>query len=207
MSTLARSRLLIGYNQFLCAEALVSGSVAVFVPPLTAKLLSRVDSPTQYADELLQLREDFTGFRTAYAQFLAILKDPNVALKTKIDAKKKMISRITEIIDSGESGHAFNVRTIWDKVILSSLGSDGASTNLSLSGMVSLLLEQASTEMTKGKARALFDLWTDTLNMKDYGALLERSFNTEIKPDELDRYKRYSEALRSLIKSSPVRKS
>ena len=176
--------------------------VAVFVPPLTTKLLSRVDSPNQYADELLQLREDFTGFRTAYAEFLAVLKDPTITLKTKIDAKKKMISCITGIIDSGESGHALNVKTVWDKVIGSSLDSDGASTKLSLSGMVSLLIDQVSTEMAKGKARALFDLWTDTLNMKDHGALLERSFRTEIEPAELERYKEYSEALRSLIRSS-----
>lgn len=184
------------------ALILLGMPISVFIPPLTAKLLSRVDSPKQYADELLELREDFTDFRTAYNEFLTILKDPNVTLKAKIDAKKRMMSRVTGIIDSGESRHALNVKTIWDKLISSSLDVEGASTKLSLSGMVSILLDQTSIERTKGKARALFDLWTDSLNMKDHGALLESSFNTEIDPNEVKQYKKYSESLRFLIRTA-----
>ena len=72
----------------------------------------------------------------------------------------------------------------------------------SIIGMVSLLLDQALKETAKGKARALFDLWTDTLNMKEYGPLLERSFKTDIKPMDVERYKKYSESLRLLIRAS-----
>ncbi|MCP5105065.1 MAG: hypothetical protein GY950_16880 [bacterium] len=176
--------------------------IAVFVPPLTAKLLSTVDSPKDYSNELLELREKFSGFRKAYSEFLAVLKDPSITLKEKIDSKKKMITRITGIIESGQSGHALNVKTIWDKLISSSLDEGGSSTKLSLSGMVSLLLEQLAKEKTKGHARALFDLWTDTLNLKNYGQLIEKAFKTKIDATEVERYKRYSQALRQLIKSA-----
>lgn len=176
--------------------------IAVFVPPLTAKLLSTVDSPKDYSNELLELREKFSGFRIAYSEFLAVLRDPSITLQEKIDSKRKMISRITGIIESGQSGHALNVKTIWDKLISSSLDEGGPSTKLSLSGMVSLLLEQLAKEKTKGQARALFDLWTDTLNLKDYGQLVEKAFKTKIDATEVERYKHYSQALRQLIKSA-----
>ena len=113
-----------------------------------------------------------------------------------------MISRITGIIESGQSRHALNVKTIWDKLVSSSLDEQGPSTKLSLSGMVSLLLEQLAKENAKGQARALFDLWTDALNLKDYGQLVEKAFKTEIDSREVERYKQYSQALRQLIKSA-----
>ena len=176
--------------------------IAVFVPPLTANLLSNVDSNKDYADGLLNIRQKFSGFRKSYSEFLALLKDPTVTLKEKIDAKKQLVTRITGIIDRGEGGHALNVKTIWDKVISSSLDNSGASTKLSLSGLVSLLLEQLGKEGIKGKARALFDLWTDTLNMKNYGSVIEKAFKTEISLMEVDRYKSYSGAIRKIIKST-----
>ncbi|GAF76036.1 unnamed protein product, partial [marine sediment metagenome] len=184
------------------ALTLLGMPVAVFVPPLTAKLLSKVDSPKDYSNGLLELREKFSGFRKAYSEFLAVLRDPTTTLQKKIESKKKMIARITGIIESGQSRHALNIKTIWDKLVSSSLDEDGPSTKLSLSGMVSLLIEQLTKEKAKGHARALFDLWTDTVNLKDYGQLVEKSFKTEIDASEVERYKQYSQALRQLIKSA-----
>jgi hypothetical protein len=182
------------------ALILLGMPVSVFIPPLTAKLLSRVsDSPNDYPNELLQLRDKFSGFRKAYGEFLAILQDPNVTLKTKIDAKKKMISRITGIIDQGDSRHALHVKTIWDKIFSANFDNSGVSTKLSLSGLMTILIDQLSAEGAKGQARAIFDLWTDTLNLKNYGELLEKSFKTEIDPKEIEQYKKYSVSVRKII--------
>ena len=178
--------------------------VSVFIPPLTATLLKRVDSKNDYPNELLQIREKFSGFREAYCNFLTILQDHTVTLKEKIDAKKRILSRISGIIEKGESGHALNVKTIWDKILNSSMDDSGVSTKLSLSGMVSILIEQLAKEKAKGHAKALFDLWTDTLNMKNYGQIIEHSFKTDIDPKEVKRYQQYSGALRNLIKTSGI---
>jgi hypothetical protein len=120
-------------------------------------------------------------------------------LKQKIDAKKHMVTRIGGVIQVGESGHSLNVRTLWEKIIDSSLDQSGVSSKVSLSGMVSLLLDQLSKERVKGQARALFDLWTDTMNLRNYEQLIERSFEARIEVTEAARYKAYSEAVRKLI--------
>jgi hypothetical protein len=182
------------------ALVLLGMPVAVFVPPLAAKLLSRVRSLQDCPSELLELRENFSGFRTAYGEFLAVLKDPQVTLDKKIDAKKKMISRITGIITKGESRHALHVKSIWDKMVSSSLDEAGISNKLSLSGFVSVLMDQLTSEGIKGHARALFDLWTDTLNIKNYGELIEKSFKRTIESAEIDQFNLFSEAVRKLIK-------
>jgi len=93
-----------------------------------------------------------------------------------------------------------NVITIWDKAIGISFDGLGVSPKLSLSGIISLLIEQIQKEHTRGKARALFDLWTDTVNLKNYGNLIEKTFHTEIDPFEADQVKLYSAAIRSILR-------
>lgn len=184
------------------ALAVLGMPVAVFIPPLTAKVLSRVGSPDDYPDAVLTLRGTFSGFRDSHREFLAIVSDPNVTLKEKIDAKKRMFSRITGIIDKGESGHALNVKTIWNKLVSSSVDDSGVSARLSLSGLISLFFDQLASERVRGQARALFDLWTDTLNLKNYGELIEKSFGTTIDSAELQLHKEYTESVRKLIRGA-----
>lgn len=186
----------------VAALAVLGMPLAVFIPPLTAKLLARVNSPDDYPGEVLALREKFAGFRSSYREFVAIVRDPNVTLKNKIDAKRRMLSRITGVLDKGESGHALNVKTILSKLFSSSVDDSGVSAKLSLSGLMSLLCDQMATERVKGQARALFDLWTDTLNLRDYGGLIEKTFGTTIDSAELELYKGYTESVRRLIRGA-----
>jgi hypothetical protein len=139
------------------ALMLLGMPVSVFVPPMTARILTTVDSRAHYIEEIVKLRDKFSGFRQSYREFLSMLGDSSVTLKDKIDAKKKMLTRITGIIEQGESGHALNVKTVWDKLVSSSLNEEGTSTKLSLSGLASLLIDQLSKENAKGHAKALFD--------------------------------------------------
>jgi len=182
------------------ALTLLGMPVALFVPPLTAKVLSESGSPRDYPGQILALRDRFAGFRKTYNEFLSLLKDPEVTIKEKIAAKERLFEQITGVIERGEAGHALNVRTLWDKLVSSQLDQSGPSAKLSLSGLVSLLIEQAMKERTKGRARALFDLWVDTLNLKNYGALIEKAFKTKIQHQEIERFQKYSVAVRAIIR-------
>ena len=185
------------------ALTLLGMPASVFIPPLTAKILSKTDDSRNFPLEVLALRDKFSKFRKTYNDFLKLLKASDVTLKEKIKAKERLFECITGIIEKGEAQHALNIRTIWDKLVSSHLDEAGPSAKLSLSGLVSILLEQLSKEHIKGQARALFDLWTDTLNMKNYGELIEKAFKTEIDRKEIESFKSYSKAIRGIVRGSP----
>lgn len=182
--------------------SLLGMPVSIFIPPLTANILSKKCSPKEYPSEILELRDKFKGFRVAYSEFIQLLRDPNITLKEKISAKERLYKSILGVIESGEGQHTLNLRTIWDKLISSQIGESEISTKVSFSGLVSVLLDQLLKERIKGRARSLFDLWTDTLNLKNYGKLIEETFKTEINTNEIDFLKKYSNAIRAIIKSA-----
>lgn len=175
--------------------------VTIFVPPLTANILSKAPPSRDYVSEILYLREKFAPFRKTYNEFVELLKSSDVTIREKIYAKERLFNAMTGIIERGDGQHALNVRTIWDKLITSEFGESGVSSKFSLSGMVSVAVEQILKEQKIGRARALFDLWTDTLNMKNYSSLIEKTFNTVIDPIEVEKFKKYSEAVRSIIRN------
>ena len=184
------------------ALVLLGMPVALFIPPLTAKVLSEISHPSECVIEILELSRKFTKFRKTYGEFLRALQRPDLTLREKIAVKKRLVEDIRGIIESGEGQHALNVRTILDKVISSDFGDSGISAKLSLSGVISVLVEQMLKEHTKGHAKALFDLWTDVLNIKNYGSLIEKVFRTELDPQEIEFFENYSSAIRTIIRSN-----
>jgi hypothetical protein len=183
------------------ALALLGMPVALFIPPLTAKILSESASAQDFPSQILALRDRFAGFRDTYNKFLLLLKDPSITMKDKIAAKERLFKDITGVIERGEADHALNIRTLWDKLVSSELDRSGPSAKLSLSGLVSLVVEQAMKEHTKGRARAIFDLWVDTLNLKNYGVLIENTFHTKIRNEDVERFQRYSRAVKAIIRN------
>ena len=131
--------------------ALLGMPVAIFIPPLTAKVLSGISHPSECAIEILELRNKFAKFRKTYRDFSRILQQPDMTLREKIAMKKRLVENISGVIESGEGQHALNVRTILDKVIGSDFGDSGISTKLSLSGAVSVLIEQTLKDWTFAK--------------------------------------------------------
>jgi hypothetical protein len=174
---------------------------AMFLPPLTSAVLQRGTARGDILAEVLELRRRFEPYRATYREFEAILRDKDRTLGDKIAAKKRLFTEIVGVLDSKPGEHALHIRTLWDKVVSSSLDEKGVGTTFSLSGAVSLLVDQLLVERTKGRARALFDLWTDALNVKDYGSLVRRTFGVEISPAEVDFVKEYSQAVRAIIRS------
>jgi hypothetical protein len=79
----------------------------------------------------------------------------------------------------------------------SNLDGEGVTTKPSLSGMASLVLEQAMEAHTRGRAQALFDLWTDTMNIENYGELLQSYFGRPIPPREIQHLKNYALEVRA----------
>jgi acyl carrier protein len=63
-----------------------------------------------------------------------------------------------------------------------------------------MLLDELLKERTKGRARALFDLWTDALNVTNYGSLLESAFGVTISDDEYESVKTYSQGIRAIAR-------
>ncbi len=62
-------------------------------------------------------------------------------------------------------------------------------------------MDQYSHQKATGHAKALFDLWSDTLSIQNYGGLIQKSFGVEIDPKEVESLKQYSASIRSLISS------
>jgi hypothetical protein len=174
--------------------------VTVFVPPLTAKVLGRGARGEGLLSAVVDLREEFTGLRSAYSEFRRGLEDPSRTLRDQLSAKKRMYDQVLGLFD-GDSGHALNVRTVWDKLVSASLDEAGSSSKLSLSGAVSLLLDQLSQKQIRGRARALFDLWADTTNIENYGGLLESSLGVRVDTEEAKFVRSYSEAERRIIRT------
>lgn len=174
--------------------------VAIYVPPMTAKILAKHPPLDDLLTEVLELRKAFDGFRATYREFSELLRSDSVSLKKKIEAKNKMFNSIVAAVEQGGTAHALHVKTIWDKLVSSSLDEQGVATKLSLSGMASLLLEQAKEAHTKGRASALFDLWTDTVNIKNYAGLLQSYFGTTINDEEIKHLKDYALGVRAAMR-------
>jgi hypothetical protein len=173
--------------------------ISIFIPPLTARLLDRADGLGKLPDELMSLREEFARIRESYNSFAALLSDPAVSLSDKIAARKKLFQDITGMMERNDVAGSLNLKVLWDKLAGAEAGADGVSSKLSLSGAVSVLLDEFVKSRKKGRARALFDLWTDTVKMKNYGTLIERAFKTTVDPREVETLRAYSRAVRKLV--------
>jgi hypothetical protein len=182
------------------ALAALGMPVALFLPPLTTAVLQKGAKGHNIINEALELRRRFASFRDSYREFEDTLKDPNVSLRDKIAAKNRLFASIVGVIKDDPGRHGLNIKTVWDKVVSSSLDEKGPATKLSLSGLISILLDELLKERTRGKARALFDLWTDALNVKNYGQLLESAFGVTISLEEYKSVKAYSEAVRVIAR-------
>lgn len=176
----------------------------VIVPPLTAHVLSRASSSAEYGNELLELRERFSEYRRTYREFNDLLRDPEVPIKKKLHERALLSDSIKSIIDRGESEHAINVRAIFDTLFSSDLDPSGMSVGLSLTRLVQVATDQIRQRRIRGRARALFDLWSDATNLKNYGSLIERTFGTEINPREARALNSYAAATKSILNSASV---
>jgi hypothetical protein len=175
---------------------------ALFLPPLTTAVLQTGARRGNVMGEVLKLRRRFEPYRQTYREFEAILQDSTRTLREKIAARNRLFNEIIGVLNAAPGEHALHIKTIWDKVISSSLDERGIGSKLSLSGMVSVLIDQLVVERTKGRARALFDLWTDALNVKDYGLLVQQAFGAKISASDVELMKAYSLAVRAIIRMS-----
>lgn len=183
------------------ALVLLGMPVAIFIPPLTARLLDRADSVGRLPAELLALRQEFASIRVSYNAFTALLSDPTVSIHEKISARQRLFQDITGMMERNDVAGSLNLKVLWDKLAGAEAGADGVSSKLSLSGAVSVLLDEFVKSRKMGRARALFDLWTDTVKMKNYGTLIEKAFKTKIDPKEVETLRVYSGAIRKLVGS------
>lgn len=172
----------------------------VFIPPLTATILAKHPGPDNYADEILEMRRRFDKYRETYREFNALIADPNVTIKEKLQAKQRLDDSIKSIIAQGASGHSLNIQTIFDSILNADWGEEGVSVSLSIVGVLVALLKQFQKMQVRGRARAIFDLWSDGKNLSGYGSLIEKSFGVQIDPAEMDSLEGYSSAVRSIIR-------
>jgi hypothetical protein len=128
-----------------------------------------------------------------------------VSIEEKITNRRKLFQDIKEMMDRNDVGGTLNLKVLWEKLAGMQVGTDGLSSKLSLSGAVSVLLEQFIKSHKKGRARALFDLWTDTVKMENYGTLIEKAFKTRVDPKEIETLRAYSGAVQKLIGGAGAR--
>ena len=180
------------------ALALLGMPVRFFLPPLTAIILSKAPaSPTDYISEILRLRDQFSVFRRRYSELAHILENEDLPLRKKLAAKKKYYDDVVKMLKGEVSKASLTMRIVWDGLIAPTIGD--FSIHTAATRVISLLLKQLNRVGIKGRAKSLFDLWINTLNIREYGKLLENNFKCMLDSDELEKYKLYSRGIREII--------
>lgn len=172
----------------------------MYVPPIMAAVLEKKPPPKDIPNEIIKLRHKFSNYRKKYRSFLEDLQNPNLSIKEKLENKARLVDAIESVIKKQTTNHALNIKTIWDKMVSSSLSEEELSSRISLSGAASLIIEEIHRQHVMGRAKAIFDLWTDTRSIKNYGKLLEDNFGTTITSEEIDFTSKYSHALKTIIR-------
>ena len=104
---------------------------------------------------------------------------------------------VVKMLKGEVSKASLTMRIVWDGLIAPTIGD--FSIHTAATRVISLLLKQLNRVGIKGRAKSLFDLWINTLNIREYGKLLENNFKCMLDSDELEKYKLYSRGIREII--------
>jgi hypothetical protein len=161
--------------------------VRVYVPPAPALILERVATHvSRLVDEILAMREEFAEFRVKYREHQAVLNAPaEYTLAELLDAKKESFFEVETALKAISTGRQSSrlMMEIYDAVVGASLSPDDSGVELKVSSPISKLLglglKELGARIVRGRARCLFDLWKNVMDIRGYDSLVTSTFDLE----------------------------
>lgn len=163
------------------------------IPPIPAVVLNRAGRKLKaYVPKLIELREEFEGFREKYRSYQRVLENPDdlslaELLRAKEEAYDNVVRQISEL--EGTARYGRSVKELYEALVSGQLVESEGDVELKISSPITKLLQSALRKMRvrriKGRAKKLFDLWQSVLQIKNYNRLVTQTF--DIDPDELKR--------------------
>lgn len=159
----------------------------VYVPPAPALILQRAATQVnKLIDEILVMRDEFAQFRKKYRQHQAVLSAPNnYKLAELLDAKRESFFEVEMALNAISKSRQTSrlMMEIYDAVVGASLSPDDNGMELKVSSPISKLLglglKELGIRIVRGRARCLFDLWRNVLEIRGYDSLVTNTFDLE----------------------------
>lgn len=163
--------------------------VRVYVPPAPALILERAATNiNNLVDEIFTMREEFAQFRVKYREHQAVLSAPEkYTLAELLDAKRESFFEVETALKAVASGRQGSrlMMEIYDAVVGASLSPDDNGVEIKLSSPISKLLgvglKELGGRIVRGRARCLFDLWKNVMDIRGYDSLVTKTFDLEDK--------------------------
>lgn len=163
-------------------ELIAIGSpIPFYIPPAPAVILDRSgDQRNKIIQELLNLREEFSQFRQKYRQYQMIIRNPSIytpielsqAVEEGLHEVEIALKQITK-----KKTHSRLISEVFDVNVATSL--DDISIDKPLGSLVKSLVNSVKTNIVRGRAQCLFDLWNAAMSIRGYESLLQRHFDLE----------------------------
>ena len=147
------------------------GVIQIYIPPLLSILLSRCNKKDDFPERLIELREEFQNLRTSVHKYLKDIKKPK-SLKEQLKVVQGIVQAFDLLKKEMTEVHTSIIYQSWEIV------REGAPFKI-FAGIMDLLVEKEKKDSILRQIHPFVDLWTMSLEIRDYGRLLEKVFGEE----------------------------
>ena len=157
-------------------------NIQIFIPPISSIIFARSKNIGEVAKHTIEVKEEFAELRKNFDSYEKKITDSSLSLKESLEAHYELESSINLLFKKKSDSIP---RTIveWKDISTSIKFIDGISASdiSSLSNiMLGAPLKVLGNRIKKRKARYLFQLQDDFLNINNYGRLIQNLFKKEI---------------------------
>lgn len=163
----------------------------IFIPPISALVFEKAKSEKDIFKAAEEIRYNFSDLRKTFSEYELKLKDDSLSIKESLNALNELESITSNINSKYPKGSIANISEWRDLGILLKL-IDGISVD-DLSSLTSLFLgkplKYLAYNLKKRKAKYLFEMVDNFLNIQNYGSLIQRTFKFDINEIHIKRCK------------------
>jgi hypothetical protein len=160
--------------------------IPMYIPPIPAVVLERCSGKaTRFIPEAIALREEFADSRRKIAKYQSVLSEGERSLGELSQAYSDSVSDVVRELDRLKLKRTDSklVLEMWEAVGETKLGEQGMNPDvqisLNLGALLSKGLKWFAVRRVKARARLLFDLYEKTLQIRNYGGLINDVFKVD----------------------------
>lgn len=169
------------------------GMKPIYIPPLMSILLGRCRSREEIPDKIIELREEFKGFREMATKYEnAICGAPT--LGEKIDILDEFEEARTILIEKMnlKKHHTKIVYRAWDIV------KSGKPIQVIISA-IDQLIDSLKERMILSRVDSFLDLWNEVRQIRGYDSLIQNVFRESFTPKCVEALGRYTNSIEKLM--------
>lgn len=186
----------------------IGAPIPMYIPPIPAVILERCEGKaSKFFIETLRLRDEFAGTRKRLWKYQQVIsgKD-NLSLGEQFQAYQDSVADVVRELNRLQLKRTDSrlVLEIWDAVgelkVAEQSSYPELQSSLNLGALLSLGIKGFKVLQVKARARQLFDLYNKTLQIRNYGNLLEKVFHVESKKlvNDIDKIEKLGTAIDKL---------